>query len=183
MFIFLFSCQTASQLTQKEINKSITLGETQYIIEYLSSDKMEGRHPNQNGFKKASNFVTQYLSANNVKPFYNFYEDSLQIYGTHSWNIVGLIGDRAKTKSHILIGAHLDHLGTKKVSGASIYNGANDNASGVTAVLQMAKLLSQKKFKSNIIIALFTGEEDGLLGSKHLAKKFKILLAASTTTT
>jgi Zn-dependent M28 family amino/carboxypeptidase len=55
----------------------------------------------------------------------------------------------------------------------SIFNGANDNASGVTAVLQIARELKKYKFDKKVIIALFTGEEFGLKGSKHLAQKLK----------
>ena len=55
----------------------------------------------------------------------------------------------------------------------SVFNGANDNASGVTAVLQIARELKKHKFDKKIIIALFTGEEFGLKGSKHLATKLK----------
>ncbi len=75
----------------------------------------------------------------------------------------------------IIIGAHYDHIGLQnEENGDTIANGANDNASGTTAVLEFARYFgSLKENKRSIIFALFSGEEKGLLGSKHLAQKLK----------
>ena len=73
----------------------------------------------------------------------------------------------------MLIGAHLDHIGVKEQEGDSIYNGANDNATGSTAVLQIARFLSQKEWKQNVVFALFADEEKGLKGAYHLAERMK----------
>lgn len=74
------------------------------------------------------------------------------------------------TKETVVITAHLDHLGVGgEVNGDKIYNGAMDNASGVAAVLEMARSLAGKKPKRNILFAAVTGEEHGLLGSKYFA--------------
>ena len=56
----------------------------------------------------------------------------------------GSIGKYDPTKKTVLIGAHLDHVGIKTQENDSIFNGANDNASGSTAVLQIARFLAQK---------------------------------------
>jgi hypothetical protein len=85
-------------------------------------------------------------------------------------------------KASVIIGAHLDHLGLgeggtslSKVKGA-IHYGADDNASGVAGVMHAARVLSEKvksgelKLKKNVIFALWTGEEIGILGSSHYAK-------------
>ena len=75
----------------------------------------------------------------------------------------------------ILIGAHYDHIGVvNPENGDAIANGANDNASGTISVLELARYFgTQKTNKRSIIFALFSAEEKGLLGSKHLAKKLK----------
>ena len=71
----------------------------------------------------------------------------------------------------ILIGAHYDHIGTgEEVGGDGIANGANDNASGTTAVLEIAKFLSTRDLRRSVILALFSAEEMGLVGSTELAK-------------
>ncbi len=91
--------------------------------------------------------------------------------------MVGFIEGKDKNlkKEFIIIGAHYDHLGiTKSTSTDSIANGANDNASGTTMVLELARYFGKAKTnKRSIIFALFSAEEKGLLGSRHLAKKLK----------
>jgi hypothetical protein len=86
-----------------------------------------------------------------------------------TWNAVGKITgcDPALGQSAILLSAHLDHLGVgEPVHGDSIYNGADDDASGTTAVLEMARVLgSGRKPRHTVIFALFGSEETGGLGS------------------
>ena len=82
-------------------------------------------------------------------------------------NVIGwLEGSDPKLKhEHIIIGAHLDHLGTR---GQSVFPGADDNASGSTAILQIAKALSTNKVrpKRSVLMMWFAAEEIGLVGSK-----------------
>lgn len=94
-----------------------------------------------------------------------------------AYNIVGVVeGNDPKLKNQfIIIGAHYDHIGLiKAVHGDEIANGANDNATGTSTVLELARYFGNAKTnKRSIIFALFSAEEKGLLGSKHLAKKLK----------
>ena len=155
-------------------NSDEKLKKTSELISILSSDSLEGRHPGTSGFDKAAQFVENYLKAIEVKPFFNgSYRDSLAVNSSQSFNIVGVIENKKSVDEYILIGAHLDHLGKTDSKTDSVFNGANDNASGVTAVLQIARELKKYKFDKKIIIALFTGEESGLIGSKHLAQRLK----------
>ena len=163
-----------STITEEIIASNITLEKTTEIISTLASDGFKGRESGTATFDSCVNYVTGVLKNYGVKSFYeNNYRDSFKLKGMSSYNVLGYIGDYDLSKEHILIGAHLDHIGTEKTGDDKIYNGANDNASGVTAVLQISKLLAQYEFDKNIIIALFAAEEKGLLGSKHLAKKMK----------
>jgi Zn-dependent M28 family amino/carboxypeptidase len=147
---------------------------TAELVNILSSDSLEGRYIGDSGFERAAKFVENYLKLIEVKPFFNgSYRDTLTIFRYHSFNVVGIIENRHSINDYILIGAHLDHLGKMDSQTDSIFNGANDNASGVTAVLQIARELKKYKFNKKVIIALFTGEEVGLKGSKHLAQKLK----------
>ena len=87
-----------------------------------------------------------------------------------SQNVIGMIegSDSDLKDSYLIVSAHYDHLGIGPiVKGDSIYNGVLDNAIGVSAVLEIARLLSQYKIniKRSIIFLLTTGEEKGLLGS------------------
>ena len=87
---------------------------------------------------------------------------------TTSENVIGILpGDTQET---VVISAHLDHLGIGgKINGDSIYNGAMDNASGIASLIEVAKALSKKKLRRTIAFVAVTGEEGGLMGSKHFA--------------
>jgi hypothetical protein len=91
-----------------------------------------------------------------------------------SYNVVGKItgADPALRADYVVHSAHLDHLGVGvPVKGDSIYNGAHDNATGVAAVLEIARVYSQLKDKPkrSLLFVLLTGEELGLLGSAYFA--------------
>ncbi len=87
----------------------------------------------------------------------------------YTWNVVGQItgSDPKLADEAILLAAHLDHLGVgRPVNGDAIYNGADDDASGVAAVLELARALGRgPKPRRTVIFALFGSEEKGLLGS------------------
>jgi aminopeptidase YwaD len=88
---------------------------------------------------------------------------------SNTWNALGRLAgsDPSLTKSALLLSAHLDHVGVgKPVKGDSIYNGADDDASGVVAVLELARTLAVgPKPKRPVLFALFGSEELGGLGS------------------
>ncbi len=74
----------------------------------------------------------------------------------------------------VIIGAHYDHVGQgEPVDGDIIANGANDNASGTTAVLELAKYFANNPPKRSMLFTLFSAEEMGLVGAKELAKELK----------
>jgi hypothetical protein len=85
-------------------------------------------------------------------------------------NVVGLLpgSDPALGAQYVVVSAHYDHLGIKN---GRIYNGANDDGSGVVSMIEMANALAvlQTKPRRGIVFAAFFGEEDGLLGSQYYA--------------
>ncbi len=88
-----------------------------------------------------------------------------------SFNVVGWIQgtDPVLKNEYVIHTAHLDHLGVgKPIRNDSIYNGAHDNASGTACALEIAGLYKQVKTKRSILIAIVTGEEMGLVGSRFL---------------
>jgi len=146
------------------------------IITYLASDDLQGREAGSRGIEKAAQYITGVFQSNGIKPYFSTYRDALSNY-KGAFNVVGVLpGTDAKLKNeYILIGAHYDHIGSgKSVNGDTVANGANDNAAGTTAVLELARYFSKvKNNKRSIIFALFSAEEKGLLGSIHLAKRLK----------
>ncbi|MGB1449984.1 MAG: M28 family metallopeptidase [Flavobacteriaceae bacterium] len=171
--LFLLNACTTTSFNQVEVRKQILTEETREILYTLASDEMKGRDSKSGGYEKAANFVSAYFKEHNVQPFYPAYRDSLVTDSLVSYNIVGQIGDFSPEKKTVLIGAHLDHVGIRGIEGDTIYNGANDNATGSTAVLQVASYLAQHQWEQNIIIALFADEEKGLKGAYHLAERLK----------
>ncbi len=89
----------------------------------------------------------------------------------YTWNAVGILRGRDPKlgRSAVLLSAHLDHLGIgKAIDGDEIYNGADDDASGVTAVLELARALGTGPHpRRTVIFALFGSEERGGLGSAY----------------
>jgi hypothetical protein len=89
----------------------------------------------------------------------------------YTWNAVGILRGRDPALRHsaVLLSAHLDHLGIgAPVNGDSIYNGADDDASGVTAVLELARALGRRlRPRRTVIFAFFGSEELGGLGSTY----------------
>ena len=173
LFLVLNSCSNAIVFDQQEIRKQITLEETEFILQTLASDQMKGRDSDSGGYFKAADFVINYFKENGVLPFYPNYQDSLITQNVVSYNVVGQIWEYNPKRKTVLIGAHLDHVGIKEIEGDSIFNGANDNAAGSTAVMQIARFLAQHNWKQNLIIALFADEEKGLKGAYHLAERMK----------
>jgi hypothetical protein len=90
-------------------------------------------------------------------------------------NVVGLVEgtDPALRGQVVVVGAHYDHLGretmfaTDPKAGPAIHNGADDNASGVAAVLELARRLKARPARRSVLFVAFSGEELGLLGSRH----------------
>ena len=89
-------------------------------------------------------------------------------------NVLGMIEGKNPDEI-VIVGAHYDHLGTDLfLAGDRIYNGADDNASGVSAVLQIARafLATGKQPERTVIFAFWDGEEKGLLGSRAFVDRF-----------
>lgn len=147
------------------------------IIGYLASDELKGREAGSEGINMAAAYAQNIFKENKVPPFFESYRDTLSNFDKPAYNIVGYLEgtDRNLKNEFVIIGAHYDHIGIiDPVAGDSIANGANDNASGTTAVLEFVHYFGKaKNNKRSIIFALFSAEEKGLLGAQHLAKKLK----------
>lgn len=89
-------------------------------------------------------------------------------------NVVGILPGKSKKEEYVIFSGHYDHLGIgKPVNGDSIYNGANDDAAGVTGVIMLASYY--KKLKDNertIVFAAFTAEESGGYGSQYFSRQY-----------
>jgi Zn-dependent M28 family amino/carboxypeptidase len=186
--IFIFGCQPAQEIEKNVDGAAAENAAKVYQVEErnvaetlrnLSSDSFEGRETGTPGIEKAAVFLEQLFARNNIKPYFSTYRDKLTNFNKPTYNIVGFIegNDPVLKKEFVVLGAHYDHLGFSRnpVNGDKIYNGANDDASGVTAVTEIAKYFnSTKSNKRSLLFVLFSGEEKGLLGSKDLARRLKL---------
>lgn len=164
-------------------------------MEYLASDKLEGREFGSSGEKEAAKYLVKrfkklglepkgtdgYYQVFSVKPKYNPHakvqaDTSKALEGR---NVIGFIDNKAKYT--VVIGAHFDHLGYGAEGSLgeelAIHNGADDNASGVTVMLQLADWLQEKYTNNNYLFIAFSGEEKGLWGSNWFVKHSTIELS------
>ena len=169
---------TEQPVTRIEAAYKVNELEVANTLQFLASDELEGRETGKLGLVKAADYLEQIFKNSKVKPYFKTYRDTLSTFKGTAFNVVGYIEgtDPVLKKEFVILSAHYDHIGiTKKgVNGDFINNGANDDASGTTAVAEMAKYFATaKNNKRSILFVFFAGEEKGLLGSKHLAKKLK----------
>jgi len=147
-------------------------------LNFLAADELRGRATGSLGIETAAQFIEARFERSGVQPFYKTYRDRFKVGQDDAFNILGMIEgqDEQLKKEVVIIGAHYDHIGQgrKNLVKDSIANGANDNASGTTAVLALADHFAKaKNNKRTLLFALFSAEEKGLLGSKHMANQLK----------
>ncbi len=176
----LVSCtkKTENVAELRTIESELVSLDMKEIVGYLASDEIEGRNTGTEGIDKAATYIENQFKAVGVKPYYESFRDHFKVDSLDAFNVVGWVeGTDEKLKNEfIVVGAHYDHVGrrAKPVEGDSIANGANDNATGTATVLKLAEHFGQRKRnKRSLIFALFSAEEMGLLGSKHLAERMK----------
>jgi Zn-dependent M28 family amino/carboxypeptidase len=91
-------------------------------------------------------------------------------------NVVGIIPGKSKPNEYVIFSGHYDHLGINTrnmVNNDSIYNGANDDAAGTTAMIMLAKYFSKlKDNERTLVFAAFTAEEIGGFGASYFSKQF-----------
>lgn len=161
--------------TASEIN--VSKDSIKSLLTYLASDDLKGRETGTEGINLAASRIEEIFRENKVQPYYETYRDSFEIEGREAYNVVGFVeGTDPELKDEIIIiGAHYDHIGEgKEVDGDFIANGANDNAAGTVAVVELAKHFAETKAnKRSLMFMLFSAEEMGLQGSKYAAEKLK----------
>lgn len=194
--ILVFSCsnlKVKSGENEKSpfVSKTITITNEEIAnsLTFLASDELKGRNTGSEGIDKAASYIETQFKKYNIDPYFELYRDHFQFTNKKvdvseidkdikAYNIVGFLegNDPVLKNQVVLLGAHFDHIGVSSVpvDGDNIANGANDNAAGTSAVLAMANYFSAKRNnKRSLMFVLFSAEEKGLEGSKHLAKKLK----------
>lgn len=177
---------------------TINRSSAEATINFLASDELQWREAGFHGSRVTSEYIVSLLQWMGVSPLADSYFQPFDAYRKERQkkgrlevhpdsiaklkqevhqkltmrNVLGMIPGK-NTKEYVIVGAHFDHLGIDPVlDGDQIYNGADDNASGVSAVLQIARafLASGQQPERNVIFAFWDGEEKGLLGSKYFVQ-------------
>ncbi len=135
-------------------------------VKELSSDKYEGRKTGTNGNKMAADYIVKRFEEVGLKPVNENFRLPFSIKNQSGKlisgiNLAGLI--RGKNDDIIVISAHYDHVG---IINGKVYNGADDNASGVAALLNLAKYFKANLPQQTLMFVAFDAEEQGLMGSK-----------------
>jgi hypothetical protein len=155
--------------------RSITSPELKRYIDILADDTFEGRETGSRGGQASANYLAKAFETAGLKPAGDK-GSYFQAFNGRSRNILGLLeGSDPKLKNEVIIfGAHYDHVGYGRANNSFgpfgyIHNGADDNASGVSGLLEVVDAFKQLPVapKRSILFALWDGEEAGLLGSKH----------------
>lgn len=146
-------------------------------IEVLAADQMEGRQTGTKGSQRSREYIIGRYSEIGIQPLstlssleqpFTATKDENTIKGT---NVVGQL--TGKTQRYIVVSAHYDHLGRK---GRRIFNGADDNASGVAAMLYLAEQSAQSTRQCHQVFLASDAEEHGLLGARAFVKSGKLPL-------
>jgi len=170
--IGLFAQQVDRYIKEKYVSKTINA---------LASDEMRGRSAEMpNDIDNAATFIEKQFKKARLQPLnglrgfrQEFQIDGFNSEGTRKANIAGMIIGKSKPDELVIFSAHYDHIGIlQPINGDSIANGADDDASGTTAVIALARYFS--KLNSNertLVFVAFTAEEIGGYGSKYFSQQ------------
>ncbi len=200
-FVLFINCSPAEKPISKKYADSIKQEDLKNYLTYLASDELGGREPGQEGIELAAEFIKEKYINFGLKPVINKGNSYYQEFTMHergrrkpfskpmflfdkedkekhdygyisTVNVVGMIEGSTFKDEYIVISAHYDHLGSK---GERIFNGADDNGSGTSSLLEIAEAfcIAKKKGiqpKRNIVFACFSAEEKGLIGSRYFVE-------------
>ncbi len=144
-------------------------------LRILSADDMQGRDTGSEGGAKAREYIVGRLEALGVQPSPMGRLQPWEMQGRtregvktfNGVNIIGVIPGTRVSDKYIVVTAHYDHVG---VNDGQVFNGADDNASGVATMLELAKRLKANPPEHSVLIVALDGEERSLLGAKHFVE-------------
>ena len=176
LMLFLTPLRTYAQ-TAASYSSLITEEGQRNAVEHLCDSIMEGRASGSPGAAAAADYIAGEFNRIELKPFY---WQQTQLFRQHTGlkmrNIMGVVPALEASDKYIVVSAHYDHLGIIK---EKVFPGADDNASGVAALLSLAEAFSQMRRDSigpgvNILFIAFDGKEFSMSGSKYFTANMPI---------
>ena len=158
---------------------SITDHELKGHAQFLADDTLEGREAGSRGGHAAARYIVKYLEGTTLQPA-GTQGSFFQPFRASYRNILAVLpgGDPELSAEYILVGAHYDHVGYGNRANSNgpwgyVHNGADDNASGVAALLELIDAMTRTDYRPrrSVVFAFWDGEEKGLLGSAYWAKQ------------
>lgn len=179
--------------SESKLTTDITAGDIETHIRYLAQDSLRGRQAGTPGEALAARYIADHFRQFGLQPlgedstyYQQFTVNMATLNNPHSAdsvtvpegeriarNVVGMVRGSARPNEYIILGAHFDHLGMGEFGSLytrgepRIHNGADDNASGTSGLLELAQYFAKHRPQKSIIFVAFSGEEMGLLGSQH----------------
>lgn len=138
-------------------------------VNVLAHDSLEGRLFGSPGGAKARAYLVKAFSDAGLAPLSESYQQPFSsttqrdTTPRHGVNLVGIVRGRVNPERYIVLTAHYDHVGIRQ---GETYNGADDNASGAAALVELARQLRAAPPQNSVLIVAFDGEESGLRGAR-----------------
>ncbi|GHF92376.1 M20/M25/M40 family metallo-hydrolase [Thalassotalea marina] len=174
LLVYIFCCLNVQAALFNKIDNSKLLGH----LKLLASDEFAGRAPQTNGSLLSQQYIISQLTEIGISPLNNNFQQKFfyrHISETkQGTNIIGThLGRPNKSGNWIILSAHYDHKGKGKFG---IYNGADDNASGTSALLSIAASIKERDVPANFVFLFTDAEEQGLKGSKAFVESNPALI-------
>ncbi|MEC5157571.1 M28 family peptidase [Chryseobacterium sp. MP_3.2] len=149
-------------------SQDISLSKVTQVLSTLASDEMNGREIGTPENDSAAVYIAKQFKENNLDFCVGeSYLVPFQYKGKVAYNVCGI--QKGKSEKTLAFTAHFDHITSTKIKGDHIYNGADDNASGVTTVVGLGEYFKAKNSEFSLLYIAFNGEEKGMKGSKAIA--------------
>lgn len=190
------ACSPSQKENEVTLSVDITPADVETHITFLASEELKGREAGTAEEAKAANYIADHFRDFGLEPagdertyFQEYTINTAVLNNPHatdsdssgekrlSKNVAAILRGTGDSNEFIIIGAHYDHLGYGEFGSLyrgeveRIHNGADDNASGTTGLLELAQYFSENRPQTDILFLAFSGEEMGLLGSAHFANE------------
>jgi hypothetical protein len=158
---------------QRSVLPAIDSARLVTALSVLSADSMEGRRIGTPGGARARTYLKRSVDYAGLTPIGGSLEQPFTARGrggeVQGVNLIGVVRGTAFPDRYIVVSAHYDHLGVRGpgVKGDSLYNGADDNASGSASILSLASWFAAHPPENSLLFVWFDGEEQGETGSKY----------------
>jgi Zn-dependent M28 family amino/carboxypeptidase len=167
IFLLVLVCFQLSVFGQQLFDEKVLINN----LKFLSSDSLEGRRVGSGGSAKARTFIKNEFKRLKLEPLGDTYElpfeFAVRTGKQNGTNLAGVIKGTTQPNQYLVISAHYDHVGIKN---ERIYNGADDNASGTSALFVLVEYFQKSKPQHSILVVAFDAEEMGLQGAREFVK-------------